>query len=131
MLSKILKIKLSIIKIIFFISLFFITFNSVLYVLEKYVYGDRFLFDDLVITYCAGILHSQNISPYGFGLGKTPLIDCVKNVIGVDWGMPAYFYSTFYLRILSIFSDFSFDTVKNIWFVLCFFSFFLILFFSY
>ena len=131
MLSKILKIKLSIIKIIFFISLFFITFNSVLYVLEKYVYGDRFLFDDLVLTYCAGIIHSLNNSPYGFGLGKTPLIDCVKNVIGSDWGMPAYFYSTFYLRILSILSDFSFNTVKVVWFVLCFFSFSLILFFSY
>lgn len=131
MLSKILETKLSIIKIIFFTCLFVITFNSILYFLEKFVYGDRFLFDDLVLNYCAGILYSQNISPYGFGLGKTPLIDCVKNVIGGDWGMPAYFYSTFYLRILSIFSDFSFDTVKNIWFVLCFFSFFLILFFSY
>ena len=131
MLSKILETKLSIIKIIFFTCLFVITFNSILYFLEKFVYGDRFLFDDLVINHCAGIIHSLNNSPYGFGLGKTPLIDCVKNIIGNDWGMPAYFYSTFYLRILSIFSDFSFDTVKNIWFVLCFFSFFLILFFSY
>ena len=61
MLSKILETKLSIIKIIFFTCLFVITFNSILYFLEKFVYGDRFLFDDLVLNYCAGILYSQNM----------------------------------------------------------------------
>ena len=76
-------------------------------------------------------IYSQNISPYGFGLGKTPLIDCVKNVIGSDWGMPAYFYSTFYLRILSKLNNFEFDTIKSIWLGLCFLSISLILFFSY
>ena len=131
MLSKILEIKLPIIKIIFFISLFIITSNSILYFFEKYINGDRFLFDDLVLNYCAGVLYSQDVSPYGFGLGKTPLIDCVKNVIGSDWGMPAYFYSTFYLRILSELTNFEFDTIKSIWLGLCFFSISLILFFSY
>ena len=106
MLSKILEIKLPIIKIIFFISLFIITSNSILYFFEKYINGDRFLFDDLVLNYCAGFLYSQGASPYGFGLGKIPLIDCVKNIIGGDWGMPAYFYSTFYLRILSYLNNY-------------------------
>lgn len=131
MLSKILEIKLPIIKIIFFISLFIITSNSILYFFEKYINGDRFLFDDLVLNYCAGFLYSQGASPYGFGLGKIPLIDCVKNIIGGDWGMPAYFYSTFYLRILSYLNNFEFNTIKNVWIGLCFFSISLILFFSY
>ena len=130
MLSKILEIKLPIIKIIFFISLFIITSNSILYFFEKYINGDRFLFDDLVLNYCAGVLYSQDVSPYGFGLGKTPLIDCVQNVIGSDWGMPAYFYSTFYLRILSKLNNFEFDTIRSIWLGLCFFSISLVLFFK-
>ena len=97
MLDRISKIKLPILKVIFYISLLIIAFNSLAYLYEKFILGDRELFHDLVLNYCAGILYSKGISPYGFGLGKTPLIDCVINVTGSDWGMPAYFYSTFYL----------------------------------
>ena len=71
-------------KTIFFISLIIVTFNSLSYFFEKYVEGDRYIFFDLPLNYCAGKLFSNNISPYGFGLGKAPLIECVNNVIKGD-----------------------------------------------
>ena len=130
MLDRISKIKLPILKVIFYISLLIIAFNSLAYLYEKFILGDRELFHDLVLNYCAGILYSKGISPYGFGLGKTPLIDCVINVTGSDWGMPAYFYSTFYLKILGLLSNFKYSTIYNLWFLSSIVSFILILVFT-
>ena len=124
-------------KLIFFVSLILITANTIYYILEKFIFGNRFLFDDLLMNYCAGKIYSEGISPYGFGLGgfsgKTPipLIECMKDIIGGDWGMPVYLYSPIYLKILSFFSKFDFHLLKKIWILISCLSIFLIMFFSY
>ena len=118
-------------KTIFFISLIIVTFNSLSYFFEKYVEGDRYIFFDLPLNYCAGKLFSNNISPYGFGLGKAPLIECVNNVIKGDWGMPVYIYSPIFLELLSVISKLDFNTLKKIWYFITVISVFSIIFFSY
>ena len=80
------------IEIILLISLLFFTVDSLIYFSEKYILGNRYIFFDLPLNYCAGELFSNNISPYGFGLGKAPLIECVNKIIHGDWGMPVYIY---------------------------------------
>ena len=89
-----------VIEIILFISLILVTINLLTYFFEKYIHGDRFIFYDLPLNYCAGKLFSNNISPYGFGLGKSPLSQCVNNIIDGDWGMPVYIYSPIFLKFL-------------------------------
>jgi len=121
-------------KLIFFITLIVITSNTIIYFSEKFIFGERFLFDDLLMNYCAGKIYSVGISPYGFGLGgKTPipLIECMKNIIGNDWGMPVYLYSPSYLKILSSISILDFNFVKKVWILISCISIFLIMFFSY
>ena len=39
-------------KIIFFISLIIVTANTIIYFSEKFIFGDRFLFDDLLMITC-------------------------------------------------------------------------------
>ena len=58
------------IEIILLVSLVIVTFNLLIYFFEKYIQGDRYIFFDLPLNYCAGQLFSNNISPYGFGLEK-------------------------------------------------------------
>ena len=120
-------------KIIFFISLIIVTANTIIYFSEKFIFGDRFLFDDLLMNYCAGKIYSENISPYGFGLNGTPipLIECMKNIMGKDWGMPAYLYSQTYLKFLSILSKLDFNILKKIWILISFISVITISFFAY
>ena len=119
------------IEIILLISLIFVTINSLIYFHDKYISGDRFIFYDLPLNYCAGKLFSNNISPYGFGLGKAPLTQCVNNVINGDWGMPVYIYSPIFLNFLTLLTKFDFDTIKNSWYFITLISIFLIIFFSY
>ena len=117
-------------KLIFFITLIVITSNTIIYFSEKFIFGERFLFDDLLMNYCAGKIYSVGISPYGFGLGgKTPipLIECMKNIIGNDWGMPVYLYSPSYLKILSSISILDFNFVKKVWILISCISIFLII----
>ena len=120
-------------KIIFFISLIIVTANTIIYFSEKFIFGDRFLFDDLLMNYCAGKIYSENISPYGFGLNGTPipLIECMKNIMGKDWGMPAYLYSQTYLKFLSVLSKLDFNILKKIWILISFISVITISFFAY
>ena len=120
-----------IVEIILLISLIFVTINSLTYFYEKYIFGDRFIFYDLPLNYCAGKLFSINISPYGFGLGKAPLTQCVNDVINGNWGMPVYIYSPIFLNFLSLVTKFDFSTIKNSWYFITLISMFLIILFSY
>ena len=119
------------IEIILLVSLVIITFDSLIYFFEKYIQGDRYIFFDLPLNYCAGQLFSNNISPYGFGLGKSPLIQCVNDIIKGDWGMAVYIYSPFLLELLAPISKLDFITIKKLWYAITIFSIFSILFFSY
>ena len=120
-------------KIIFFISLIIVTANTIIYFSEKFIFGDRFLFDDLLMNYCAGKIYSENISPYGFGLNRStiPLIECMKNIMGKDWGLPNYLYTPTYLKFLSILSKLDFNILKKIWILISFISVITISFFAY
>ena len=115
------------IEIILLVSLVIITFDSLIYFFEKYIQGDRYIFFDLPLNYCAGQLFSNNISPYGFGLGKAPLIQCVNDIIKGDWGMPVYIYSPFFLELLAPISKLDFITIKKLWYAITIFSIFSIL----
>ena len=106
--------KLKIIKFILLASLIIVTSNSLIYLFEKYITGDRYIFFDLPLNYCAGELFSNNISPYGFGLGKAPLIECVNKIINGDWGMPVYIYSPIFLEFLSPISKINYDLNKKL-----------------
>ena len=123
--------KLKIIKFILLASLIIVTSNSLIYLFEKYITGDRYIFFDLPLNYCAGELFSNNISPYGFGLGKAPLIECVNKIINGDWGMPVYIYSPIFLEFLSPISKINYDLIRNSWYLITAISIFFIIFFSY
>ena len=49
-------------------------------------------------------IYSENISPYGIGLSGPYafLNECMKNIMGEDWGMPAYLYTQTYLKFLLV-----------------------------
>ena len=110
------------ILIILFASLLYVTLNSSFYFYEKFIEGNRYIFYDLPLNFCAGKLFSQNVSPYGFGMGNAPIRDCVNTVISGDWGMPVYIYSPIFLEFLKPLSSLEFYTLKNFWYFLSFFS---------
>ena len=120
-------------KIIFFISLIIVTANTINYFFEKFVFGNRFMFDDLLMNYCAGKIYSENISPYGIGLSGPYafLNECMKNIMGEDWGMPAYLYTQTYLKFLLVLSKLDFNILKQIWILITIVSVSILLFFSY
>ena len=120
-------------KIIFFISLIIVTANTTIYFFEKFVFGNRFLFDDLLMNYCAGKIYSENISPYGIGLSGpyTFLNKCMSDFMGEGWGMPAYLYSQTYLKFLLVLSKLDFNIIKQIWISITVISISILSFFSY
>lgn len=119
------------IEIILLISLLFFTTDSLIYFSEKYILGNRYIFFDLPLNYCAGELFLNNISPYGFGLGNAPLTECVNKIIDGDWGMPVYIYSPIFLEFLSPISKVNYDLIKNSWYLITALSIFFIIYFSY
>ena len=70
--------KLKIIKFILLDSLIIVTSNSLIYLFEKYITGDRYIFFDLPLNYCAGELFSNNIFLTSTGLHTSLTISALS-----------------------------------------------------
>tara|TARA_B100000029_G_scaffold516138_1_gene627152 strand:- start:1863 stop:3071 length:1209 start_codon:yes stop_codon:yes gene_type:complete len=82
---------------------------------KKYVIGEREVFWDLAVNYCAGKIYSLGNSPYGL-LANNPIANCTKEAINLNEAF-AYNYTIPLVKFFSLFNSLEFIDLKKIWLI--------------
>ncbi len=101
--------KENILSLILFLS----SINILNWFYKKYIIGDREVFWDLAVNYCAGKIYSLGNSPYGL-FANNPIANCTKEAINLNEAF-AYNYTIPLVKFFSLFNSLEFIDLKKIW----------------